>query len=338
MIKYPKFLKDDGVIGVTATSSGVTELTDLRRLDNAYKNMEKLGYKIIETSNVRSNEKFVSSSGEERAKEFLELWKDDSISMIAQVRGGEFLIDMLPYLDRDIILNNEPKWVTGYSDSSLLNFYLTTNFNIATATTVNIMKFGMYSLDKSLLKSLEVLKNKESIQESYGMYEKKKSSKETYDALFNLTDKVSYKSLYEDKKIVIKGRLIGGCLEAIASIIGTKYDNTKNFIGEFKEGMLWYLDDFDANPLDLYSKLWQMKEAGWFSNTKGFLIGRTRAMKEIGDFEYLDALHKVFDELNVPVIYDVDIGHLMPTFTIINGSLGTFEYENNKGTLKIEMK
>ncbi len=335
MIKYPRPIKPNDTIGVTATSSGVVEKEDILKLDLAISNLENLGFTIKETKNVRTNSKFVSSSPEERAKEFMNLYQDNNISMIAQVRGGEFLMEMIPYLDKNILKKSNPKWITGYSDSSLLNFYLTTNFNIATVTSMNIFKFGMPKLDPSLLLHLEVLKaNDKIIQDNFKYYEEERN----LDNSFNLTKKVIYKSLYKEESITLKGRLIGGCIEAIATIIGTKYDNTTKFISEFPEGILWYLEDFMANPLDLYRLLWQMKESGWFQNSNGFLIGRTRALKEVEDFTYLDALHKVFDDLNVPVIYDVDIGHLMPTITIINGSLGTFKYKNHKGILIMEKK
>ena len=335
MIKYPRPIKNNDTIGVTATSSGVVESEDILRLDLAISNLKDLGFTIKETKNVRTNKKFVSSSPKTRAKEFLDLYQDANISLIAQVRGGEFLMEMLAFLDKNILKRTEPKWLTGYSDSSLLNFYLTTNFNIATVTSMNIFKFGMKKLDASLLLHLDVLKSNEKIiQNNFKYYEEERN----LDNSFNLTKKVIYKSLYKEENITIKGRLIGGCIEAIATIIGTKYDNTTKFISEFPEGMLWYLEDFMANPLDLYRLLWQMKEAGWFQNANGFLIGRTRALKEIEDFTYLDALHKVFDDMKVPVIYDVDIGHLMPTITIINGSLGTFNYKNHQGTLIMEKK
>lgn len=81
-----------------------------------------------------------------------------------------------------------------------------------------------------------------------------------------------------------------------------------------------------------------MKEAGWFKNANGFIIGRTRCEQAILGFEYTDVLHKIFDDMNVAVIYDIDFGHVVPRMSIINGSLATFEYENNKGKLHQEMK
>lgn len=337
MIKYPAKLTKNKKIGVTATSMGMKEENFTIRIDNAYKNLEKLGYKCIETNNVRTNKKLVSSDGKTRAKEFMELWQDENIGVIAQVHGGEFLIEMLPYLDKNILEKNPPKWTTGYSDSSLLNFYLTTNFNIATATTANIIAFGMETLDSSLTNQLKILeKPLVSEQNNFDLYEAYYFDRSVEFKIFpsyNLTHKVEYKSLYEDKAITIEGRVIGGNLESIPQLLGTQYDNTKNFCSNFEEGMLWYLEYCELTLPYLYRTLYQMKQGGWFNNAKGFLIGRTRSKESVEDFGYLDVLHKIFDDLNVPVIYDVDIGHVAPQWTMINGSYAKFEYDSGKGKI-----
>lgn len=88
--------------------------------------------------------------------------------------------------------------------------------------------------------------------------------------------------------------------------------------------MLWYLENFASDPLTLYRILWQMKEANWFFNCNGFIIGRTRGIFQVDDFSYLDALHKIFDDMKIPVIYDVDIGHLPPMWSMVMVVLGNF--------------
>lgn len=330
---YPEKIEKDDLIGITATSMGCISKFDIKKLELAKLKLEELGFSSLETPNVKSNKKFVSSAGIKRAKEFLSLWKRNDIKLIMQLRGGEFLMEMIPYLDRNLLEKCSPKWVTGYSDSSLLNFYLTTNFNIATLTGPNIREYAMKPFATFLNYQLELLQNDIVLQNSFDFYEDD-PLKESLE--YHFTKPVCYKSLYNDEKIIIKGRLIGGCLEAISSIIGTKYDVTEEFCKSFPEGMLWYLDIYDANPLTLTRQLWQMREANWFSNTNGVIIGRTKAIKEVLDYTYLDSLHKTFDSLNIPVIYDIDIGHVMPSFSIINGSVGTFIYENGKGSLKQE--
>ena len=121
MIYYPEPIKKNDIFGVVATSSGLSLEWYQKRLDKAYLNLKKLGYTCYETKSVRCNFQFVSNTKEARAKEFLDLWQDEKISVISQVYGGEFLMEILPFLDEDIILKHKVKWVTGFSDSSLLN-------------------------------------------------------------------------------------------------------------------------------------------------------------------------------------------------------------------------
>lgn len=340
MIKYPSKIKKGDTIGVTATSSGITIDSSAKRLENAYMNLRDIGYECVETDNVRTNKKFVSSDGKTRANQFMDLWKSQNISMIAQVWGGEFLMEMLPYIDKNVINNNSPKWVTGYSDSSLLNYFLTTNFNIATATTSNILHFGMNPLHKSLINQMDILKNcSKSVQENFELFEKEKiySDEKIYEP-YNLTDKVNYVHLYNRDTDMISGRLLGGCADALVHLIGTQYDNTVNFCNQFDEGIIWYLENCEMPLPTLYRTLWQMKQSGWFNNANGFIIGRTRSNEAIEDFEYLDVLHNIFDSMNVPVVYDVDFGHVAPQWTMINGAYAKFEYYNGKGKITQEMK
>ena len=335
MIKYPDKVSKDKLIGITATSLGITSDDYLQRLKNTYKNLDILGYKYIETANVRTNRKFASSDGKTRAEQFMDLWKNDNIDLISQLCGGEFLMDMLPYIDKNVINSCNPKWVTGYSDSSLLNYVLTTNFNIATATTSNIIHFCMTPLHKSLLKQFEILENRgESVQESFDLYEGEKFPQEIRAyAPYNLTDKVEYKNLYNESSVKFEGRLIGGCIDVLVHLLGTPFDNTVNFCKQFDEGILWYLENCELSVLELYRVLWQMKQSGWFKNSNGFIIGRTWSSETIEDYEYIDALHNAFDSLDVPVIYDVDFGHVSPQWTMINGAYAEFEYENGKGKI-----
>lgn len=339
---YPSKIDLNDFIGVTATSAGLEDVASLNKLESGIKNFQKMGYKIIETENVRECQKLVSSSGKKRAKEFLELWKDEKVKYIICARGGEFLMEMLPYMDKEEIKKATPKWVQGFSDTSLLLFYLTTNFNIATVHASNFSTYGMQILDESLIRSVEFVQKPDEIlvQENFEKYETYSINREEGKELesFNLTEDVVYKNLYENKEETFEGRLIGGCIDVIKCIAGTKFDNTKNFCNQFNEGMIWYLENCEMSIADLYRSLWQMKNAGWFENAKAFLIGRTRANSPIGEFTYEDVLHSLFDDMNVKVIYDVDFGHVAPQWTMINGSFAKFHYKDGKGKMEIKLK
>lgn len=335
---YPEILKTGDTIGVTATSAGLKNDTDIKILENAKKNLQSLGYNVIETENVRKNEKLVSSSAEERAKEFYELYCNSGIKHIIALTGGDFLMEMIPYLEKKYTIKEcQAKWVQGFSDTSLLLYYLTTKYNIATVHGVNFGAYGRNEIHPAFKKTLDIISSREdSIQESFEMYESTpinwQEGKEF--ELPNLDTKVEYKNLCGSNEEKINGRLIGGCIDSIKALLGTPYDYTKKFCSQFEDGVIWYLENCQMSVTDLYITLWQMREAGWFDNAKGFLIGRTMCKKSIQDFTYEDALHSALDKLNVPVIYDIDVGHLQLQWTMINGSFVEFEYENGKGKIK----
>lgn len=326
MVIYPEKLNKKKVIGITAPS----DVANLDTIDYSEEKIRSIGYEINETSNVRKVEGVVSSSGKVRADEFISLWKNERIGHIISARGGEFLMEMLPYLDKyeEIIQSNKPKWVQGYSDTSLLLYYLTTKYNIATVHAENL---GGYSVNKSnintnienAIKLLEKCNNRyEFIQNNFEKYQIERFENEEYERTmgYNLSEKVEYKALNNESNVTFSGRMLGGCIDVITMILGTKYDYTLKFIKSCEEGILWYIDNCELTPQELYRRLWKMRELGYFNNANGFLIGRT-FVKDNDYFTFKEAIKRALFDLNVPVIYDVDIGHVPPQFIIINGSL-----------------
>lgn len=336
---YPELVSKNANIGVTAMSSGLNDERGMIKLKSAIKNFTNKGYKIVETPNVRIGSKLVSNSALERTNEFLELWQREDIPYIIVACGGEFLMETLPYLhsQKEKIIQVKPKWVQGFSDVSLLNFYLTTNYNFATIHANSFSSYAMIPWDKSLETPVEFAANGgELVQNSFNFYEKERDRSAGAECNpYKLTEKVVYKNLYENgEKVEFEGTLLGGCMDVLKVIIGTPMDNTNEFCKKVKEGIIWYLENCEMTVTDLKRTLWQMKMAGWFENAKGFIIGRTNMKESIDDFSYEDALHDVLDDLNLPVIYDADFGHVAPQWTLINGASAKFEYYDGKASIK----
>lgn len=341
MINYPMPLKKGDTIGICAPSAGVTGVFS-KKLDFAIKKLENLGYRCIVTPSVKQNQKAVSADSKTRYEEFMSLYENPEVKAIIPPWGGEFLMDMLPYIDMDELKNLPPKWVLGFSDTSTLLFTLGTNLNMATAHGPNCLDFGCESIDKSVLEVLHILSLEEKScfrQESLEKYQGEwLEVREDRFPSYNLTEKVQWKSL-DNKNHKFNGRLIGGCMDVICKLIGTPFDNIKNYIAQFdSEGMIWYLESCEMNSGDIYRTLWQMKYNGWFGNAKGFLFGRLEGYEDTGDFNFIDAFTQALGDLNVPIIYDVDIGHKPPQLTFINGAYCEVKYANGKGEVLQEMK
>lgn len=164
-------------------------------------------------------------------------------------------------------------------------------------------------------------------------------------APLNLTKPTQWKVLRSNldpkAEVHFSGRLIGGCLDTIARLVGTPYADLPRFYKNFSsEGIILYFENCELNPCELTRTLWNIKLAGWFEGIVGILIGRSSGpdAKSENDLSYFEVLLSVFEDIKVPIIYDVDIGHRPPQLNIINGSLGTVEFRNSKGRLKQRLK
>ena len=334
---YPKFIKENDIIGITAPSDGVTAESKLRRLDNAIKNFEQLGFNIKETKNVRTSVKGRSSTSKERASELESLYEDKEVNAIITSGGGDFLLEMLSELDFNTIKDN-PKWLQGYSDPTGLLFTITTNLDIATVYSDNFKTFGMEPWHKSLENNLEILKGNIIEQTSFSKYEEDKKLITGLEP-FNLTKKVYWKNLNNEEVINIKGRMIGGCLDLITELFGTRFDKTKDFLEKYKDdGIIWYFDVCELSSESLIRTLWKLKDNGYFKYTKGILFSRVYACNSYYDISYEEAIYESLKDLNIPIIINADIGHVSPRMTIINGAIATITSSKGKGKIKFELK
>lgn len=140
------------------------------------------------------------------------------------------------------------KWIQGHSDITLLLYYLTTNYDIAT---IYFNVTGYASKNKITDNAILALENKLSIQHFY----------------------TNWESLSNFK--IIKGRIIGGCIESLKDNIGTKFDAFKKLAQKYKnDGIIWYFDISDFSVEDISRTMWQFKNMGYFKYCKGILFSK----------------------------------------------------------------
>ena len=324
---YSNKLSEKPTIGVTAMSAGQGKY--IEKYKKSILNLENNGFQVIETASVR-NDTNPSNTPDIRAKELDRVVTDKDVELVMCASGGDFLFDMIPHVNFENIKNN-PKWYMGSSDPSSILHIITTKLDIATIYGFNAASFDHDTLHKSELNAISIMKGNIIPQESFEKYELEKD--ETLGT-YNLTEEVYWKNLNMEE-ITIKGRIIGGCIDAIKNLLGTKHDYTKEFIEKYKEdGIIWYFDIFSLTAEDLYLLLIQMKEAGWLNYLKGVIVGRVKYPNSFVEMTYEEALQKALD---VPVIFNADIGHVAPKMTIINGAIATITSSNGKGIITQEL-
>ena len=74
---------------------------------------------------------------------------------------------------------------------------------------------------------------------------------------------------YRIQDIKMEGRLIGGCLDVLTLLLGTKYDKVQAFTERYKEdGIIWFIEACDLNVMGIRRALWQMEQADGLAMSK----------------------------------------------------------------------
>ena len=174
-----------------------------------------------------------------------------------------------------------------------------------------------------------MIDGKSVIQKKYDLYEENKNSD-----ILALEKENKY--LSNRNKIDVSGRVIGGTIDCLSDIIGMPYDKTWSFIDKYKDdGFIWYFDVSEMNSNDFYRTLLRMKHLHYFRNVKAVLMGKKRSYCEERDISYSDSLVKIFGD--IPIIEDVDIGHVYPIVSMINGAVANINYNDGEFSILFTM-
>lgn len=357
-MRYPEFIESEDIIGFVAPAFGCSWEPYKSAFENAIKKLEERGYKTVLGPNCyKADGVGISTSPEDCGKELVQFYSDENCKALISCGGGELMCETISYVDFDEIKNANPKWYMGYSDNTNFTFLLTTLCDTASIYGPNAPKFGMEPWHESIEDALSVLEGKKLSVNNYDKWELESLKDEEHPLLpYNLTEDTILKGYVSEKSSTIKedadviygmaetdsikmnGRLIGGCMDCLVNLTGTRFDHVSDFLEKYKEdGFIWFLESCDLNTFSMRRAMWQMKEAGWFKYCKGFLIGRPMHYDEpLFGLDRFGAMLNTISEIDVPVIFDLDIGHLAPSMPLVCGSVVDIMYEHGK--INMEMK
>ncbi len=351
-MRYPDFLKENGTIGFVAPSFGCNIQPYRAAFENALKRWKEKGFKVVLGPNCLSGDGIgISSTPENCGKELETYYLDKDNDCLISCGGGELMCEILEYIDFNIIKEGKPKWFMGYSDNTNMTFLLTTICDTASIYGPCAAAFGMEPQHQAILDAMNVLMGKKRVLESYDKWEKEGLKDEEHPLMpYHCTEETRIRSYIPGNRgketetnleltddCQMEGRLIGGCMDCLVNLLGTRFDRVKDFIQKYKEdGFIWFLESCDLNVFAIRRAMWQMEQAGWFEYTKGFLIGRPLIHgQEMMGLDQYEAVLPTVRRHKVPVIMDADLGHLPPAMPLISGSYAQIRSKN--GRLKIEM-
>lgn len=375
-MKFPEFIKDNGTVGFVAPSFGCGIEPYKSAFESALEFWKSNGYYVNLGPNVYLSEGIgISSTPENCAEELASSYVNSDVDGIISCGGGELMCETLSHIDFDAVMKAKPKWYMGYSDNTNFTFMLTTKCDIASLYGPNAAAFGMKPRHQSIEEAYNILTGKSfnngkiSVH-NFDKYEiESLKTEENPLAPYNCTEDVCVRafepngvmstrkdtladrvmSTAEDictdgvmstDSISFNGRIIGGCMDCLVNLLGTRFDYVNQFVNKYaNDGIIWYLEACDLNVFGIRRAMWQMQEAGWFKHVKGFIFGRPLMGETMFNLNRFDAVLPVACVANkVPVIMDADIGHRPPQMIMINGALGEVKFDRGSFSINYRLE
>lgn len=225
-----------------------------------------------------------------------EFFKDARIGAIFCRSGGGHSIEMIKYLNMDLIKKN-PKIICGYSDDTSVLLHINDKAKM-------VVFHGPSAISFSHM-------NKFTEKFMYRVF---------FEKLYPLEIKLnSYKTW---RKGFVTGKVLGGNLNVL-----TKY--LKKYDLDFKDKIL-YMEDYIEKPEKIKFMLNKLKTKGVFDNIKGILIGTFTGAKKEELNQIRDHLLKLIKDKEIPVMYGFKSGHGEDKITLPFGTDVTLDSINKK--------
>jgi len=320
-IRFPQPLRGGDVVAVVAPSSGVKPAMH-EGLDGALAALRRQGFIVREGRTLRQQVQGASGSAIERASELMDALLDPEIAAVIPPWGGELAIELLPLLDFERLRDAPPKWFSGFSDLSTIQVPLLLRAGWASLHGPNLMQLGDPALDPVSRRIFDVWTTTE------------REPLEQLSALGSVARRLDGGT----EPVDIEGCLIGGCLDSVARLAGTPWADVRAWRESLGEGErpLWFFEVAELPPFELARTLHGLRQAGWFDEAAGVVFGRSAVPDAIasgGEFTQDHALERALGDLPCPVLLDLDIGHVAPQWSLVQGALARLEWSDGRSVV-----
>lgn len=292
--------------------------------------LRELGYSIFEFQKNINEVDYRFASPKERAEQLHALFKNPEIHGIVCNIGGYNTIEMLPYINYEIIKEN-PKFICGYSDSSvLLNAIFYRTKVVTFHGPMVISSFGEYPrpLDYTI-KHFQALAQ-QTMQLPYHFTYPDKWTDEFVEwtgpnwgkKSRNMQDNKGPVWLHKSSQVK-QGILLGGNTDSLLNILNTEYF-------EIPENTILFIEDISVSIEKWAMMVWSLKIRGVFNKINGLLIGKIEGVHSDFLLEMKKVIYEILEseDIIIPVIAELDIGHTAPMMTLPIGA--TIFIDSNK--------
>ena len=286
MLIRPRKLSPGDTLGIIAPASAPP---DPKAVDRAVDLLKKLGFRIKLAPNVHKRHGFLAGTDRERASDLMRMFMDKKVDAVLCVRGGYGTARLLPLLDYKVIAAN-PKIFCGFSDI--------TSLHCALLTKARLISFhGPMLVSDFANKELPAFTQKSFLETLSGQGT-------------GLGAGYSGKTVKVLRRGVARGRLVGGNLAVLCTLLGTPWVPTL-------KGRILFLEDIGELPYRFDRMLTQLLNCGLLQQVAGVAIGLNADCEDPKAklaTEYRQSLEDVLRErllpLKIPVVMGLPFGHV----------------------------
>lgn len=306
----PGRLRPGMTIGVVAPSSPAGEDETVRY---GLELVESFGFKAKPGKHLFDRTQYLAGPDAARAEDFNAMFADRSVDAVMALAGGYGAMRILPLLDYETIRAN-PKPLIGYSDITALHCALHVKCGLVTY-------HGQTALsqftDYSIAEFRKVLMNPQAgtIIGAPPPFKTRPGRVERANRITTLHPGVA------------RGRLIGGNLTLITSLMGTPYQP------DFSNRLV-FLEDVHEKPYRLDRMLTQLLLSGHLERAAGIIFGKFTDAEDTGNtFSLEHVLGDAAARAQAPCARGVMIGHVPDQTTVPIGIEAEFDASDGRLTL-----
>jgi len=296
-------------------------------LNLGVKRLEEMGLKVKFSTNALKGKQFIKENPQKRAEDLIEAFKDKEVDMILCAIGGDDTYLLTPYLfDNDELKKAlSDKIFLGFSDTTWNHFMLhKLGFNsyYGQSFLADICEISPDILPYTKQAFLDLIKD--------GEVKQIKPSDVWYDSRVDFSVEAMGSTLGSHKNegfellqgpAVFEGKIFGGCIDSIYDMFNTKrYPDTVEMINKYQlfpsakdwqdKILLLESSEEKMSVQKYHDALVYLKNAKVLDNIKGILVGKPS--DEYLYEEYKQVLIDVIDNKDLPILYNVNIGHATP--------------------------
>ncbi len=334
-------------VAIVSLSHGtIGEAFAKHELELGLNRLEKYGLKVKFMNNALKGHDYLKAHPEKRAEDLLQAFSDDEVDMILCAIGGDDTFRLLPCLFENDELKKavKEKIFLGFSDTTTNHFMLNkvgikTFYGQSFLADVCELENEMLPYTKKYFEELITTGTIKKITPSDVWYESRTDFRESQKGVKLPSHKDSKGFELLQGKPVFSGNIFGGCVETIfdmysgewyeeSAVLCKKYDilpSLKDWEGKI---LLLESSEMKIEPEIYRRALQSLKDRGIFDVINGILVGKPQ--DEMYYEEYKNVLTETVNNKDLPIVYNINIGHALPRCIIPFGANATVDTEKQR--------